>query len=151
MELFIKIVDGQPFEHPILGENFRQIFPDIDAENLPSNFARFERVVQPMPTDFQVVEGPVYQWVDGIVKDVWILRDMTEFERNEKIALLTTFANSSIQSSKESIQALINSEANLTIKNELMNFLSDLNAWVLVDPTNPNFPIASEIIKNYYR
>ena len=76
---------------------------------------------------------------------------MTEFERNEKIALLTNFANSSIQSSKESIQSLINSESNLTIKNELMNFLNDLNAWVLIDPTNPDFPVASEIIKNYYR
>lgn len=151
MELLIKIVDGQPFEHPILVDNFRLAFPNIDIENLPLNFARFERVAKPMPNDFQVVEGPVYQWVDGIVKDVWILRDMTEFERNEKIALLTTFANSSIQSSKESIQSLINSESNLTIKNELMNFLNNLNAWILVDPTNPDFPVASEIIKNYYR
>ena len=49
------------------------------------------------------------------------------------------------------IENLINTESNLDIKNELTNFLADLNAWVLVDPTNPNFPIASEIIKNYYR
>jgi hypothetical protein len=76
---------------------------------------------------------------------------MTEFERNEKIELLTNFANSSIQSSKQSIENLINTESNLDIKNELTNFLADLKAWVLVDPTNPNFPIASEIIKNYYR
>lgn len=151
MELLIKIVDGQPFAHPILVDNFRLAFPNIDIENLPSSFARFERVAKPIPTVFQVVEGPVYQWVDAVVKDVWILRDMTELERNEKIVLLTNFANSSIQSSKESIQSLINSESNLTIKNELMNFLNDLNAWVLIDPTNPDFPVASEIIKNYYR
>lgn len=151
MELFIKIVDGQPFDHPILGDNFRQAFPNVDIENLPSSFARFERVAHPTPTDFQVVEGPVYQWVDGVVKDFWILREMTEFERNEKIELLTNFANSSIQSSKQSIENLIKTESNLDIKNELTNFLADLNAWVLVDPTNPNFPIASEIIKNYYR
>ena len=31
MELYIRIVDGKPFEHPILGDNFRSVFPDIDT------------------------------------------------------------------------------------------------------------------------
>ena len=41
MELFIRIKDGEPFEHPIFGDNFRAAFPDIDSDNLPPDFVRF--------------------------------------------------------------------------------------------------------------
>lgn len=47
MELFIRIKDGQPFEHPIFGSNFRQAFPDVDVNNLPEGFMRFVR--KPIP------------------------------------------------------------------------------------------------------
>lgn len=73
MELFIRIVDGQPFEHPILGDNFRQAFPNVDVDNLPPEFARFERVPCPNPDEgyYLVAATCTYQWVDGVVKDVW--------------------------------------------------------------------------------
>jgi hypothetical protein len=73
MELFIRIVDGQPFEHPMLGDNFRQAFPHVDVNNLPPEFARFVRVPCPAPDDgFMIASATcTYQWVDGIVKDVW--------------------------------------------------------------------------------
>lgn len=75
MKLYIRIVDGQPFEHPILEDNFRQAFPFIDVDNLPPEFARFERVPRPPADDgyYIVEETCTYQWVDGIVKDVWQL------------------------------------------------------------------------------
>jgi hypothetical protein len=87
MELFIRIVDGQPYEHPILGDNFCEAFPEIDTNNLPSEFARFERV--PMPSLVYATlnnPNPAYQWVDGIVKDVWDITPMTQEEKNAKIA-----------------------------------------------------------------
>jgi hypothetical protein len=86
MELYIQIRDGQPFEHPIFGDNFRQAFPHIDVNNLPPDFAEFQRVppnVQPGP--FEVAEIS-YQWFDKIVKDVWSVRPMTEEEKSAKIA-----------------------------------------------------------------
>jgi len=75
MELFIRIVDGQPFEHPMLGDNFRQAFPNVDVNNLPPEFARFERVPCPNPDEsyYLVAATCTYQWVDGVVKDVWQL------------------------------------------------------------------------------
>ena len=87
MELFIRIKDGQPFEHPILGDNFRQAFPHIDVNNLPSEFSRFERV--PMPSLVYATLNnpePTYQQVNGIVKDVWDVTPMTAEQRAEKIA-----------------------------------------------------------------
>ena len=86
MELFIRIKNGQPFEHPILGENFRQVFPHIDTNNLPPEFARFERVEPPTLGVYEIMspEEPVYELVDGVYKDVWYKRDMTFAEKAVK-------------------------------------------------------------------
>ncbi len=88
MELFIRIVDGQPFEHPITGENFRQAFPDVDTNNLPSEFARFERVEIPLLGEYEVYESTDYATVDGVCKDVHRIRLMTDEEKITKIAAL---------------------------------------------------------------
>ena len=82
MELFIQIRNGQPFEHPIFGDNFRQAFPHIDVNNLPPEFAKFERVERPILSLYQVMvqDDPTYEFVDGIWKDVWHVRDMTAEE-----------------------------------------------------------------------
>jgi len=82
MELYIRIVDGQPFEHPIFGDNFRQAFPDVDTNNLPPEFARFERIDAPECGEY---EKPIvtYGWVDGIVKDIWTIVEMTAEEKAE--------------------------------------------------------------------
>lgn len=88
MELFIRIVDGKPFEHPIFGDNFRQAFPDIDTNNLPPQFARFERVPKPSLV-YATLNNPepTYQWIDGVVKDVWDITQMSEEQKAEKIAI----------------------------------------------------------------
>ncbi len=72
MELYIQILDGQPHEHPIHGDNFREAFPDIDTSNLPSNFARFERVEAPILGSYETnhrVRDEIGE--DGICRDVW--------------------------------------------------------------------------------
>lgn len=84
MELFIQIKDGQPFEHPILGDNFRQAFPNIDPENLPESFAKFVRVELPVVGVYEVYEGVTYEWFDGVVKDVHHVRPMTDAEKSAK-------------------------------------------------------------------
>ena len=81
MEFFIKIKDGQPFEYPILGDNFRQAFPNIDVDNLPLEFARFERV--PCPSLVYATLNhptPTYQYIDDVVKEVWNITPMTTQE-----------------------------------------------------------------------
>lgn len=84
-KLFIRIIDGQPFEHPIIEQNFVDVFSEEDINNLSENFAEFIRVERPQCGIFEVVEGPVYQWENGKIKDVWTIRPMTEQERQEKI------------------------------------------------------------------
>lgn len=77
MELFIQIRNGQPFEHPIFGGNFRQAFPNIDPDNLPESFARFVRVEAPVVGVYEVYEGVTYEWQNGLVTDVHHVRAMT--------------------------------------------------------------------------
>ena len=85
MKCYIAIENGNPIGHPMVEENFVQCFPEIDLNNLPSNWANFVRVVQPEIDRFEVVVGVSYQWVDGVVKDVWDVRPMTDAEKNTLI------------------------------------------------------------------
>lgn len=82
IELYILLQNGQPIQHPILGDNFKQAFPNISLTDLPNErVARFQRVSKPIPDRFEIVEGPTYGWENGIVKDIWTTRSMTEEER----------------------------------------------------------------------
>lgn len=85
MELYIRIKNGQPFEHPIFGDNFCEAFPHVDIQNLPPEFARFERVTQPIVGIYEVYEGVTYEWDNNIVKDFHHIRQMTSEEKSQKI------------------------------------------------------------------
>lgn len=84
MELFIRIKDGKPFEHPIFGDNFRQAFPDVDVNNLPAEFARFVRVAPPVVGVYENYDGVTYEMVDGVYKDVHHISQMTAEQIAEK-------------------------------------------------------------------
>jgi hypothetical protein len=86
MELFIQINEnGQAVDHPIYGNNFREAFPHIDVNNLPSNFARFERVPPPIPSVYEKNHRVNYQKrPDGVWTDAHTCDLMT---REEIVAL----------------------------------------------------------------
>lgn len=84
MNLYIQLQNGQPINHPIMEDNLRQAFPEMDINNLPETFARFERIASPGVGVYEVSEGTTYEWVDGIVKDVHHIRAMTLEERTAK-------------------------------------------------------------------
>ncbi len=84
LELYIQIVDGKPFEHPIMGDNFRQAFPTVDVNNLPAEFAKFIRVKPPTVGVYEVYEGLSYEWSHGVVTDFHHVRALTPEEKLEK-------------------------------------------------------------------
>ena len=82
MEIFIKLENGQPVDHPIMGDNFRRAFPQIDPNNPSPSFAKFVRVDRKDVGQYKVViSGPTYAWVGDTVQDIWETRDMTAEER----------------------------------------------------------------------
>lgn len=146
LELYIQIRDGQPHEHPIFADNFREAFPDVDTENLPDTFAKFIRVDAPVPDTYEVYEGVAYQWFDGVVKDVHSIRPMTDEERAAKDAILAQEAidraNFALQSRMERCQTTADETENATQKQLWLDCLAGHQAWVLesVNPTTPAFP-----------
>jgi len=84
MRLFIRLQNGQPFEHPIVEENMQQAFPEVDLDNLPDTFVEFVRHPKPLINPYEVYEGVVYSWADGKVQDVHNVRSMTQEERIAK-------------------------------------------------------------------
>lgn len=81
MEMYIRIKNGKPFEHPILGDNFRQAFPDVDINNLPPEFATFAYIPPPELAVYEVCDECTYEWDGGIVTSVYHVRAMTEEEK----------------------------------------------------------------------
>jgi hypothetical protein len=97
LELYIQIRDGQPHEHPIFADNFCLAFPNVDTANLPDTFAKFIRVDAPVLDTYEVYEGVTYQWVDGVVKDVHLVRPMTDEEQAAKTRELEAAAEQGIR------------------------------------------------------
>lgn len=89
MNLFIQLKDGMPYQHPILEDNFKQAFPDIDISTLPDQrFAKFERVEKPVLGPYEVYVDFNYGWVGNVVKDVHNVRNMRPEEKLEKQNLI---------------------------------------------------------------
>lgn len=89
MNLYIRLQNGQPIEHPIFETNLKEAFPNVDLNNLPPEFARFTRIQRPKPSLYQVVDPqPTYQFIDGVVQDVWNVRAMTDEEKQAKQQIL---------------------------------------------------------------
>lgn len=85
MELFIKLLNRHPVEHPIIRENMETSYPDVDLDNLPEDWARFERVTCPRLGTYETAEC-VYEWDGDVVKDVWYIHEMSEVEKQQKQA-----------------------------------------------------------------
>lgn len=81
MKLYIQIENGQPVNHPAIEENLIQAFGSI-----PDNWIAFERIERPQIGVYDLFDQdyPEYQLVDGIYKDVWLIRPMNELEKTAK-------------------------------------------------------------------
>lgn len=85
MRLFIRLQNGVPFEHPIMEDNFRQAFPDVDLNNLPDWVSPFHRFPAPVIGKYEVNEGVTYEKINGVFTDIWHIRPMTEDEKQAAI------------------------------------------------------------------
>lgn len=87
--LYIRMLDGQPFEHPIVESNLLQAFPGLNLKKLPPWLAVFERHD---PTGMPVggYENLVEEYVveGGKVRDNWHTRPMTTKEKSAKLKVL---------------------------------------------------------------
>ena len=83
-ELYIRIKNGLPFEHPIFADNFKEAFPEMYANNLRSEFVQFVRIPMPILNVYEILEGTTYELQNEVYTDVHHVREMTELEKIEK-------------------------------------------------------------------
>ncbi len=83
MNLYIRIENGQPVDHPIAETNLISAVPGIDVDNLPSGYASFTRVEMPELGPYETCTS-IYQWDGDIVTDAPTTREMTTEEKTAK-------------------------------------------------------------------
>lgn len=81
MKLYIETENNLLKNHPALEENLLKAFGEI-----PEHWVPFERIERPQLGVYDVLDQdyPEYQLVDGIYKDVWMVRPMDEAEKAAK-------------------------------------------------------------------
>ena len=85
-QLFIKVENNQPIDHPILTSNLSQALgiPDISADNVPENYMIFIRNARPQLGVYEVYEGFDYQIQNDQCVEVHHVRNMTDEEKLTK-------------------------------------------------------------------
>ena len=71
MKLYIKYIDEQIVDHPILEDNLKQVDPTFDPDNLPDTLKVFERVNAPIPGPYAYIQVSYQLGDDDVVRDVY--------------------------------------------------------------------------------
>lgn len=82
LELYIKIQNGLPVDHPQLKDNVLDAYElsDTDLDGHP-DWLPFIRTEQPKAGIYEAVGGPLYIRDGNIVNEQWIVRPMTDEEK----------------------------------------------------------------------
>jgi len=134
MDFFIEMRDGAPYGHPILDSNFREVYPDIDTQNLPSNFARFVRTAPPSNVGMFEVEESTYQIIDGVVTDVWTIRPLEGEQYAMRVDMLRRSLEDYIENQKAIAQGKIVEATDPAVKAAWEDYLAIVSAMVITDP-----------------
>ena len=142
MDFFIRIRDGQPHEHPILGDNFREAFPSIDPANLPPEFASFTRL-DPGDVSMGVYDVLVEDYVwDGLgVRDNWHARPMTANEheaRKQDIIKTIEQTRTHMLEYAETEKVKAETPSAISVWNA---YIKELTAYTYDDPADSRFPL----------
>ena len=79
MILFIKVINGQTVDHPVLLENLMQVFGHVPSDYLP-----FTKSEWPDVGVYQVHEGVTYDLIGNQCFEKHHVRDFTEAEKIQK-------------------------------------------------------------------
>jgi predicted HNH restriction endonuclease len=138
MDLYIKILNGKPVDHPLLGSNL--VYLKVDLSNLPEDYAVFHRVEKNVtPNRFEIVYS-TYEWNTDktAIQDVWHVRDMTDSEKDEKLGMMLGIAKDHIEQLKSTAAFEIEHAVNSEDAEVWQNYLESLNEF---SPTKTNLAV----------
>jgi len=145
MNLYIKVEDNQPINHPVLESNLLQTFVD---GIIPPEYEKFERIPfneELKKNQLQKAKCVYVKNENGIWQDSWTVEDLVGEEREKQIKMLTEGANEALRIQKAYAEQLINHCIQISdldgysIWNQYLNLL---NNWEIksVAPTTPAIP-----------
>lgn len=146
MNLYIKIVDGQPFEHPITEENLRQAYPHINLPNLPPDFARFERVQladADLALDMFETKENTYEWAGDVVKEVWKAVPMDEEHRARTLQDFIRKKEDTISSVISTFEARLSQDLIPEFRQALEEHIALLRGYIVADDPFKSLPKAN--------
>lgn len=140
MSFYIRITDGVPVDHPISEENMISAFPGIDLQNLSGDFAvyvqeEYDANIHPSIQNIFQTTYEDYVWDGDVVKRVWNVRDLNDFERSLIIAEKTKVINGYINLYRD----FANRQLELTTDSEKRTF------WENYKQTLDNFTPAADL------
>jgi hypothetical protein len=136
--LYIKIVDGQPIDHPVSEINLIQVYES--KENIPPEYKPFMRTIHPIRPSHYVKPACSYREIGGVWQDYWEFVDLPEDEAQAKEQELIDHANETVARFKDLANRFVNDLTDEDALTEWQLFLDDFNNWELQDPENPNIP-----------
>jgi hypothetical protein len=148
-ELFIRVKDGVPVGYPILGSNFRDAFPDIDVNNLPPTFARYQRTLYPSEIGFYQVAVNILVWNDGVVNESWSVRDMTQEEKDIKDSMYKSQLLQTLLNLKSNALIEMSASTDANFVSAMQNYINNLNL-LIADIDNINIVAVPWPFKPYY-
>lgn len=82
MKLYIQVENGVTINHPALEDNLLGVYNG----EIPTDWEPFERIEKPILGVYEILDSmtPTYQKIDGVWKDVWAVRSMTNEEKTAK-------------------------------------------------------------------
>jgi hypothetical protein len=156
MNLYVQIKDGQPFEHPIFEDNFIEVFPDVDINNLPPEFARFKRIpvedcgLTADSLSKKLVTTHYRLASDGFWEDVWEIVDKNEDElqelqqiKNEQNLFIAKFFLDNLKTKGQEIYNSLTDESEKQAWDTYFSIMS-FEDPVSHDITIPKFPIKNQ-------
>lgn len=85
MKLIIEVTDGWPYGEPWVFENAKEIYPDLDYDNLPNGWKKFFRDEFPSAEPFKVYSHSEKIRENDYIREIHHLRNLTEQEKQEKL------------------------------------------------------------------
>lgn len=138
MNFLIKIENGKPVNDPILEENLRFFYPDLDVNNPPEGYAKFVRKPYPELKPFQTIESTEYvidikltvESKTTVWTDKYNIGTLSELE-------IISIANAEIQDANERMRKQFNAPYPAPKDGNLYVWASKSNKWVIM-PDNFN-------------
>jgi len=137
MNLFIKVINDETVDHPVMQGNLLDVFGEIPPEYQP-----FERTHPPTLGTFEVFDSivPQYGIVNGVWSDLWPRRPMNSDEltlKNDELAEMARRGRSNLKNVALDIMSKVPEH----MKQQFVDYIEKLEAHVIHNPAYINFPL----------